>query len=98
MDLTLKWGTIKGWDVTGNDKAMTLLKEYFELGSSLSRALQKDIPRQKEIILELIDLCDNPNGIYLSWDNKYVSKKEAKKYVIDYGKDKDKGCRNGMGL
>jgi hypothetical protein len=83
--LTLKWGTLKSWDFTHSEKGQELLKEYNEIGSSFSAMAQRDTPRQKEIICELIDLCDG-DTIYLDWDGKDVSKDEAKAYVIDYGK------------
>lgn len=85
-ELSLKWGTLKSYDF--NDKpeqARPLIEEYRALGYSFSAATQKDTPRQKEIICELIDLCDG-DTIYLEWDGEYVSKAKAKKYVMDYGK------------
>lgn len=84
MHLTLKWGTLKRWDFEGSEKAIKLLEEYNSLGASVSAMLQKDTPRQKEIICELIDICDDENGIYLDWDGKYVTKEEAKEYVKTY--------------
>lgn len=83
--LVLKWGTLKGWNFNG-EKALELLKEYHSLGSSMSAMAQHYTPRQKEIICELIDGADFKK-VYLSWDGKEVSKKAAKKYVMDYGKD-----------
>ena len=80
--LTLKWGTLKAWDFH-SDKAKALLKEYNEIGSSMSAMMQKDTPRQKEIICELIDE-GNFKKVFLDWDGKYISKKEAKKYVLEY--------------
>jgi len=88
--LTLKWGTLKAWDFTGSEKGVELLKEYNNIGSSMSALMQKDTPRQKEIICELIDLCDNPEGIFLDWDGVYTTKEEAKKYVLSYGVEGDK--------
>lgn len=82
-ELTLKWGTLKSWRFD-SEKGQQLLKEYGEIGSSLSAMTQKDTPRQKEIICELIDECDG-DTIYLEWDGKDVSKDEAKKYVMEYG-------------
>lgn len=81
--LTLKWGTLKRWDFTGSEEAKKLFKEYNEIGSSYSAMMQKDTQRQKEIICELIDLCDG-DTIYLDWDGKDVSKQEAKDYVMNY--------------
>jgi len=83
--LTLKWGTLKSWNFTHSEKGQTLLKEYNEIDSSFSAMAQRDTPRQKEIICELIDLCDG-DTIYLDWDGEYVSKEKAKAYVMDYGK------------
>lgn len=82
--LTLKWGTLKSWDInTGRGQA--LLKEYAEIGSDISAMSQQDTPRQKEIICELIDECDGET-IYLDWDGKDVSKEKAKEYVMTYHK------------
>jgi hypothetical protein len=81
--LTLKWGTLKSWNFSNSEKGKELLKEYIEIGSSISAMAQRDTPRQKDIICELIDLCDG-NTIYMDWDNEDVTKEEAKKYVKEY--------------
>lgn len=90
--LTLKWGTLKAWRFPNEDtkvKFKALCEEYErEGGLCVSAAAQKDTPRQKEIICEFIDLVDDPKGVYLDWDGKYVSKDEAKEYVRSYGKEK----------
>ncbi len=75
--LTLKWGTLKSWKFSGNEPAVKLIKEYHETGSSFSAMSQQDTPRQKEIICELIDLCDG-DTIYLEWDDKDVSKQRGR--------------------
>lgn len=80
---------MKAWNFTGDEKAVELLKEYTSLGMSWGCAQQVDTPRQKEIILELIDLCDDPRGIYLDWDDEYVSKDRAKEYIRNYGTEKE---------
>lgn len=80
--LTLKWGTLKSWHFD-SEKCQALMKEYNEIGSSYSAMAQRDTPRQKEIICELIDECDG-DLIYLDWDGKEVSKQEAKDYVMNY--------------
>lgn len=82
--LTLKWGILKSWNFEGNQDAIGLLKRYSELGSSPSAMAQRDTAEQKEIICKLIDCV--PGEIYLDWDGKYVSKDEAKEYVMNYGK------------
>jgi len=66
-------------------KGKSLLKKYGELGYSMSAMGQKDTPEQKKIICQLIDLV--PGEVYLDWDRKYVSKDEAKKYIMNYGKE-----------
>lgn len=80
--LSLKWGTLKAWDFTHNDKAADLARQWELLGSCMSAACQRDTPEQIDIICQIIDAVDC--DIYLDWDGKYVSKDEAKKYVRDY--------------
>ena len=82
--ITLKWGTLKSWNLT-SEKGRELLKKYIELGFSLSAGEQKDTAEQKELICKMIDECSAEN-IYLDWDGKNVSKDEAKKYVMEYGR------------
>lgn len=79
--LTLKWGTLKSWDIH-TEAGIALLKRYFEIGASLGAMQQKDTPEQKEIICQLIDGC--AGEIYLAWNGVYVSKEEAKEYVREY--------------
>ena len=73
---------MKSWDFSESEKGRALLKEYNDIGSSMSAMMQKDTPRQKEIICELIDEC--PDTIYNDWDGDDMSKEEAKKYVMEY--------------
>jgi hypothetical protein len=80
--LSLKWGTLKAWNLT-SPKGQELLRKYYELGKSLSAMSQHDTPEQKELICQMIDECGAAE-IYLDWDGKYVSKDEAKKYVMGY--------------
>lgn len=82
--LTLKWGTLKSWRFT-SESGKKLLNEYCEIGASFGAMMQHDTERQKEIICELIDLCDG-DTVYLEWDGKDVPKHEAKHYVMNYGK------------
>lgn len=81
--LSLKWGTLKGWNIH-SEKGKALLRRYHEIGSSLSAMAQRDTPEQKDIICELIDCC--AGDIYMDWDGVYVSKEKAKEYVRNYGK------------
>ena len=86
VKLSLKWGTLKEWNFDSSEKARTLFKEYDNINYSLGKEKLNDTPRQKRIICELIDLCED-DFIYLEFNEKNVSKKEAKKYIIEY-KDK----------
>jgi len=81
--ITLKWGTLKSWNLEGNEKAIELLKKYKEIGMSTSAMYQDDTPEQKELICKMIDECDCET-IFLDWDYNHVSKEEAKKYVMEY--------------
>ena len=81
--LALKWGTLKRWNFEEDGKAFEALKKYAELGSKVSAMMQHDTPEQKELICQMIDACDTET-IYLDWDDKDVSKDEAKKYVMEY--------------
>jgi hypothetical protein len=79
-ELTLKWGTLKAWDFSHNEKAQALMETYCELGCSAGAMHQRDTPEQKDLICQMIDAVDCE--IYLDWDGKYVSKDEAKAYVM----------------
>lgn len=81
--LTLKWGTLKDWHFRGSKKQLALLKEYNKIGSSYSAMMQRDTPRQKEIICELIDE-GTFRTICSDWDGKEMTKRQAKKYVMNY--------------
>lgn len=81
--LVLKWGSLKDWHFHG-ETATKLMREYSAIGSSMSAIMQHDTPRQKEIICELIDQA-NFKTVCLDWEGKNVSKKAAKKYVMEYG-------------
>ena len=82
--ITLKWGTLKGWDLK-TERAKETLKKYLELGVTIGVMQQHDTAEQKQLICELIDIS-NAETIYLDWDGVDVSKEEAKKYVMGYGK------------
>jgi hypothetical protein len=84
--LTLKWGTLKGWSFQENSPAHQALIRWNEAGSvSMSAAMQKDNDAQKQAVIDIIDAVDT-DKIYLDWDGKYVTKEEAKTYVLDYDK------------
>lgn len=50
--LTLKWGTLKGWDDITSERSKGLLQQYLDLGVSYSVMAQHDTPEQKQIICE----------------------------------------------
>lgn len=83
--MTLKWGTLKSWNFP-TEKGRDLMQRYVDIGSEMSAMAQHDTPEQKELICQMIDLCDGET-IWLDWDGKQVSKDDAKKYVMEYGKE-----------
>jgi hypothetical protein len=82
--LSLKWGTVKGWDGL-SEKSQEIMRRFFADGMPLSCAADKPDDARRAILCELIDQLDCET-IYLDWDNKNVSKDEAKAYVMEYGK------------
>lgn len=74
--LTLKFGGIKHYKLVINSPAWVLSQRF----------INEDLSDEEEqkLTLEFIDLIDCPE-IYLSWKGIYVSKEEAKKYVLEYG-------------
>lgn len=88
MQLTLKWGGVKyidGWK--DNPEIVKLIEEYDEMNKSRPMFGGERPERQKEILCELIDLVDDPDGIYLDWDGIWIDKQAAKDYVLNYGKE-----------
>lgn len=83
--LTLKWGSLKSWNFE-SEQAKELLQKWSNIGCSMSAATHHDTSEQKEIICDLIDV-GNFDTVYLDWDDKEVSKEEAKKYVRNYDND-----------
>lgn len=89
-NLLLKWGTIKGWDDL-TDKSVEILKRFFADGMCMSAMMDKPDDARKEILCELIDQLDGT--IWNDWDNKQMTKDEAKKYVMEYGRARVGGAR-----
>lgn len=87
--LCLKWGTFKGWELKSESAlAFTKKPEYQDLKWSMSAITQVMTDKHKQFICELIDAC-NCDTICLDWEGKEVSKEEAKKYIMEYGKERD---------
>lgn len=92
--LLLKWGTIKSWHLH-SEKGQALLKKYFELGSSMSAAMQHDTDEQKQLVCDMIDECNGE--IQEDWGGEILSKEQAKEYVMSYGQTVPKPT-NGEGV
>ena len=83
--LLLKWGTLKGWGHR-TQKAKDAMREYIDIGVSMSTMMQKDTPRQKELICIMIDECQG--SVMNDWDGTdYTNdKQKAKDYIMNYGR------------
>ncbi len=83
--LLLKWGGLKGWGGAKEGTALhDALKRYHSEPASMSAMTQKDTDRQKQAILDAIDACEGE--IVNDWSGERMTKGEAKKYVLEYGK------------
>lgn len=82
--LTLKWGTLNGWKTREVSPARHALQRYSEFGMSAGAMQQHDSPEQKQALCDLIDAIDGP--ITNDWTGETLTKDEAKKYVLEYGK------------
>lgn len=80
--LTLKWGTVKGWDDL-SEKSVEILKRFFADGVPMSAMADRPDDARKAILCDLIDQIDGE--IWNDWEGKQVSKDEAKAYVTQYG-------------
>lgn len=83
--LLLKWGSLKDWSGVKNPKAKSLIKKWLKLGVNMSLICHQDTPKQKEIICQIIDNCNGT--IQEDWGGKYLTKEQAKKYVMSYALD-----------
>ena len=79
--LSLKWGTVKGWDLE-SDEAKAALQKWADCGVSASAMTQHDTLEQKQALLDAIDVMDE---ICLDWEGRKVTREEAKEYVRSYG-------------
>jgi len=80
--LTLKWGTVKGWELE-SEAAIEAMQKWADFGVCSSAMAQNDTAEQKQALIEAIDYMDE---IWLDWEGKEVTKDEAKEYVLNYGK------------
>lgn len=82
--LLLKWGTVKRWDFKNEDcEAWQLLKEYLK-DSPLSCMANHPTEERKELLCKVIDKLNGE--IQNDWTGEIMTKEEAKKYILQYGK------------
>lgn len=86
--LLLKWGTLKGWNVTGNEKAIEALQRYHAEPVEFSVMTQHDTDTQKQALCDVIDAMPDDATIQSDWSGEMFTKETAKAYVLDYGKPK----------
>ncbi|XHE14034.1 hypothetical protein PCC82_04610 [Agrobacterium deltaense] len=81
--LTLKWGTVKGWNLNEEGPAFAALKKYYDAGPvSFGVMQQRDTDEQRQALCECIDAVDGE--IWNDWEGRAMTKDEAKKYVTEY--------------
>lgn len=81
--LTLKWGTVKGWNLKEDGPAFAALKKYHEIGNvSFGVMQQRDTDEQRQALCECIDAVDGE--IWNDWEGRAMTKDEAKKYITEY--------------
>jgi hypothetical protein len=82
MRLMLTWGNVKGWDgFEEGTPARAALDKWADSGQGIS-AMQRQTPEQRELICGIIDAVDGE--IWNDWDERTMTKDEAKAYVRDY--------------
>lgn len=74
---------LKGWSDL-REPSVEILKRYFADGVPLGCASDRPNDDRRKILCELIDQLDGE--IWSDWDNKQLSKDEAKEYVTNYSK------------
>lgn len=82
--LTLKWGTLKGWNLNEDGPAFAAFQRYAEGGISMSAAMQHDSEAQKQALCDVIDALD-AETVRNDWEGTDMTKDEAKRYVMEYG-------------
>lgn len=82
--LSLKWGVMKGWDFK-TEATKALAQKYAALGWSMSAMSQPNTDAHRAVLCELIDALD-ADTVENDWTGDQMTKDEAKKYVMEYGK------------
>lgn len=80
--LLLKWGTLKGWSLEGNEAAWEAIQRYHSEPTEWGCAQQRDTDTQKRALCDIIDAMNGP--ITNDWTGEEMTKDEAKAYVRDY--------------
>lgn len=82
--LLLKWGTVKGWEFEdASPKAQEMLKSYLK-NSPMSCMADHPTDERKKLLCDLIDEFEGV--IHNDWTGEDMTKKQAKEYVMEYGK------------
>jgi hypothetical protein len=84
--LIFKWGTLKGWNLVGNDAALEAAKRYEAGGMAAGAMQQRDSDEQKQALCDMIDAIDGP--ITNDWTGEPMTKDEAKSYVLEYDRNR----------
>lgn len=85
MKLWLKWGTLKGWEGLEEDSpSLPPTLRFFELTSeSISVMTDRHDDESRAALCALIDCWEGEIG---DWTGETLTKDQAKKYVMEYGK------------
>lgn len=82
--LTLKFGSVKSWNLSSDNVAHEKILSLSDLPFRYLNGVRYLSEEQKNVVCEVIDLVDGQ--IILEWTGKSMSKEEAKAYVLNYGK------------
>jgi len=80
--ITLRFGTVKTWLLDGKE-ARDALQKWADHGINIGIVSHKDTPEQQQDLLNALEFMDK---IWLDWHEVEVTKEEARKYILDYGK------------
>jgi len=84
--LTLKWGTVKGWNNL-SDKSLSSLQKWADGGVTLGAAQQWNTDQQIRDLCEAIDQIAGTGGEFWNdWEGISMTADDAKEYVKGYRK------------
>lgn len=81
--IMLKWGTVKGWELS-KDEDIARLQKWADFGTSMSAMAQRDTPEQKEALIDFLRHFEG--DFWNDWDTRKMTRDEAIQYVTEYGK------------